>query len=248
MRRQLAAIQGEACGTLRAGISVNFSYYRLPEVLTEYHKAYPKVRLDIATGHSRNIYQQMLDSSLDVAVLRGEYPWDGTQFLLSQENICLICSEENKDRPISDYLYIDHSSDATISAQMARWRYENGVTNDVGNFVVDNIMVCREMVERGLGWALMPEVALDNFKGYVKPAPSRTASPSSGAPIFSARGTQPPCRRCSSLWTCSKSTAERRKTWKRLFRWSRCWMHGSAGCSISRSCWPGTTSRSSALP
>ena len=102
MRRQLASIQGEACGTLRAGISVNFSYYRLPEVLTEYHKAYPKVRLDIATGHSRNIYQQMLDSSLDVAVLRGEYPWDGTQFLLSQENICLICSEENKDRPISD--------------------------------------------------------------------------------------------------------------------------------------------------
>ena len=87
MRRQLASIQGEACGTLRAGISVNFSYYRLPEVLTEYHKAYPKVRLDIATGHSRNIYQQMLDSSLDVAVLRGEYPWDGTQFLLSQENL-----------------------------------------------------------------------------------------------------------------------------------------------------------------
>ena len=63
MRRQLASIQGEACGTLRAGISVNFSYYRLPEVLTEYHRAYPKVRLDIATGHSRNIYQQMLDSS-----------------------------------------------------------------------------------------------------------------------------------------------------------------------------------------
>mgnify|MGYP000119773647 FL=1 len=30
MRRQLASIQGEACGTLRAGISVNFSYYRLP--------------------------------------------------------------------------------------------------------------------------------------------------------------------------------------------------------------------------
>ena len=32
---------------------------------------YEILRLDIATGHSRNIYQQMLDSSLDVAVLRG---------------------------------------------------------------------------------------------------------------------------------------------------------------------------------
>ena len=62
-------------------------------------------------------------------------------------------------------------------AQMARWRYENGVTNDAGNFVVDNIMVCREMVERGLGWALMPEVALDNFKGYVKPCTFENGEP-----------------------------------------------------------------------
>ena len=51
------------------------------------------------------------------------------------------------------------------------------MTNDVGNFVVDNIMVCREMVERGLGWALMPEVALDNFKGYVKPCTFENGEP-----------------------------------------------------------------------
>ena len=90
LRRGLDAMQGEVCGTLKAGVSVNFSYYRLPEVLTEYHKKYPRVRLDIATGHSRHLYQQMLDGTLDIAVLRGEYPWDGTQFLLSQEDICLI--------------------------------------------------------------------------------------------------------------------------------------------------------------
>jgi len=50
---------------------------------------------------------------------------------------CSVPLAENigaaNERPISDYLYIDHSSDATISAQMARWRYENGVTNDAGN-------------------------------------------------------------------------------------------------------------------
>lgn len=177
MRRQLAAIQGEACGTLRAGISVNFSYYRLPEVLTEYHKAYPKVRLDIATGHSRNIYQQMLDSSLDVAVLRGEYPWDGTQFLLSQESICLIHSREYKDVPLSDYLYIDHRSDSALASLMARWRFENGVSGDTGSFVVDNITACLEMVKRGLGWALMPEIALDDFDGCVYPCTFENGEP-----------------------------------------------------------------------
>ena len=46
---------------------------------------------------------------------------------------------------------------------MARWRYENGVTNAAGNFVVDNIMVCREMVEWVLCWALMTDVARNIF-------------------------------------------------------------------------------------
>ena len=170
-------MQGEVCGTLKAGVSVNFSYYRLSEVLAEYHKKYPRVRLDIATGHSRHLYQQMLDGTLDIAVLRGEYPWDGTQFLLSQEDICLIYAREYEGKPLSDYLYIDHQTDASLGAQMARWRYENGVTGDTGSFVVDNITACLEMVKRGLGWALMPEIALDNFDGCVRPCTFENGEP-----------------------------------------------------------------------
>ena len=169
LRRELEAMQGEACGTLKAGVSVNFSYYKLPDVLTEYHRRYPRVRLDIATGHSRHLYQQMLDGSLDIAVLRGEYPWDGTQFLLSQESICLVHAKEYAGVPLSDYLYIDHRTDSSLGAQMARWRYENGVTSDAGSFVVDNITACLEMVKRGLGWSLMPDVALEGFDGCVEP-------------------------------------------------------------------------------
>lgn len=114
LRRGLDSMQGEICGTLRAGFSINYALYRLPDVLASYHKKYPMVRMDIATGHSRHLYQQMLEGNMDLAVLRGEYPWDGTQFLLSQESICLIHSREYKDVPLSDYLYIDHRSDAAL--------------------------------------------------------------------------------------------------------------------------------------
>ncbi len=121
--------------------------------------------------------KQMLDGTLDIAVLRGEYPWDGTQFLLSQEDICLIYAREYEGKPLSDYLYIDHQTDASLGAQMARWRYENGVTGDTGSFVVDNITACLEMVKRGLGWALMPEIALDNFDGCVRPCTFENGEP-----------------------------------------------------------------------
>ena len=177
LRRELDALHGEPCGTLKAGISINFSFYKLPDVLTEYHTLYPKVRLDIATGHSRHLYQQMLEGSLDLAVLRGEYPWDGSQFLLSQENICLVYAQKYEGVPLSDYLYIDHRSDSSLGAQMARWRYENGITSDAGSFVVENITTCLEMVKRGLGWSLMPAVALEGFDGCIRPCTFENGEP-----------------------------------------------------------------------
>lgn len=177
MRRGLDSMQGQVCGTLRAGFSINYALYRLPEVLASYHKRCPLVRMDIATGHSRHLYQQMLEGNMDIAVLRGEYPWDGTQFLLSQENICLIYSPEYKNVPLSDYLYIDHRTDSTLASLMARWRFEHGVTGDAGSFVVDNITSCLEMVKRGLGWALVPEIALDDFDDCICPCTFENGEP-----------------------------------------------------------------------
>lgn len=177
MRRGLDSMQGQICGTLKAGFSINYALYRLPEVLASYHKQYPMVRMDISTGHSRHLYQQMLEGNMDLAVLRGEYPWDGSQFLLSQENICLIYSPEYKGVPLSDYMYIDHRSDSAIASLMARWRFENDISGDTGNFVVDNITSCLEMVKRGLGWALMPEIALDDFDGCIHPCTFENGEP-----------------------------------------------------------------------
>ncbi|EGQ80636.1 LysR family transcriptional regulator [Fusobacterium animalis ATCC 51191] len=34
---------------------------------------------------------------------------------------------------------------------------------------VDNINICVEMVNQGLGWAIVPEICLKNFEGQIKP-------------------------------------------------------------------------------
>lgn len=81
LRRDLCRLDGTIGGSLRAGISINYTLYRLPDVLALYCKKYPKVKLNITTGHSRNLYRQMVEGQLDLAILRGEYPWDGMQFL-----------------------------------------------------------------------------------------------------------------------------------------------------------------------
>ena len=37
MRRDLDSMQDQVCGTLNAGISINFAQYTLPDILAEYH-------------------------------------------------------------------------------------------------------------------------------------------------------------------------------------------------------------------
>lgn len=168
MRRELDSMRGGVCGTLNAGISVNFAQYRLPDILAEYHALYPRVRLSITTGHSRDLYRRMTDGSLDIAVIRGEYPWDGERFMLSQENVCVICSGEHADTPLSDFTYISHKTDISQSMLVARWLHEQGLDPRGSGFCVDSISTCMEMVRRGLGWGIIPEIALKGFDGVAR--------------------------------------------------------------------------------
>ena len=169
LRRHIDTMNEEICGTLNTGISINFALYKLPDILADYHKKYPNVNLQITTGQSRHLYRQMLDGSLDIAVLRGEYPWDGIQFLLSQENICLVYNQEYEGTPLSDYLYISHKTDISQSAMMTRWMHEQNLNPRTNGVCLDSITACTEMVKRGIGWGLLPEIALENFHGCKKP-------------------------------------------------------------------------------
>ena len=176
MRIRLDTIRDKVCGTLRAGVSVNYALYRLPDVLASYHKKYPDVRMHIKTGQSRDLYKNLSDGSIDIAVLRGDYPWDGMKFLLSQESVCIICSKENKGKPLTGYTYIGHQTDSIQSTQIARWLRENGIRGDSG-FCVDSIAACAEMAARGIGWAIVPEIALDRFSGDIRPCTFEDGEP-----------------------------------------------------------------------
>lgn len=177
MRRDLNCMQDEVCGTLNTGISINFAQYKLPNILVDYHRKYPKVNLCITTRQSRHVYQQMMDHSLDIAVVRGEYPWADTQFLLSQENICLVYNKEYEGVPLSDYLHISHTTDSVQSSLITRWLHEHKIDARTKGFCVNSITTCMEMVKRGLGWALLPEIALEKFDGCIKPCTFENGEP-----------------------------------------------------------------------
>lgn len=168
MKKILDSMNDEICGTINGGFSINYALYKLPNLLYKYHEEYPKVNLKITTGQSQDIYNKLCKGSFDFAIIRGDYPWTGEKFLLSEENIYLVYKEEFENFSLSDYLNISHQTDSSHSTMISRWIQENNIKLGTNNINVDSITTCIEMVKRGLGWALLPEIALSDFNRVKK--------------------------------------------------------------------------------
>ena len=169
MREELKEGNITISGTLRAGISINYSQYNLPQILSEYKKKFPNVTTHITTEYSRNIFLKIMNGEIDVAVVRGEFSWNENRILLEKENICLIYNNQDIGKDLSEFQYIGRKTDTTFEREMAQWLRENNLKIKKEGIYVDNINTCVEMVNQGLGWAIVPEICLKSFKGQIKP-------------------------------------------------------------------------------
>lgn len=169
MREDLKDSNTKISGTLRAGISINYSQYNLPQILSEYKKKFPNVTTHITTEYSRNIFFKITNGEVDIAIVRGEFPWNENKILLEEENICLIYNNQDIDKDLSELQYIGRKTDTTFEREIAQWLRENDLKIKKEGIYVDNINTCVEMVNQGLGWAIVPEICLKSFKGQIKP-------------------------------------------------------------------------------
>ena len=149
MRAELTTRKDEICGTLNAGVSINFAQYRLPALLGTYKKKYPHVNTHIISGHSRNQYMKVLDGSIDVAILRGEFLWNENRILISREPVCAIMNTEFELSDLDQVPFISRRTDASFERELARWLHENDIHITNTGIVVDNISTCVEMVKNG---------------------------------------------------------------------------------------------------
>ena len=133
-------------GTLKAGISINYSQYNLPQILSEYKKKFPNVTTYITTEHSRNIFLKIANGEVDIAVVRGEFPWNENKILLEEENICLIYNNQDIGKDLSEFQYIGRKTDITFEREMAQWLRENDLKIQKKGIYVDNINTCVEIV------------------------------------------------------------------------------------------------------
>jgi DNA-binding transcriptional LysR family regulator len=154
-------------GVLNLGCSIEFAHYQLPQILTTYHEANPNVTLNITSDYSRQIYQALLAEDLDVAIVRGEFVGGVQKRLITEEGVYLICQQVSDRSNLQQIPFINRKTDSYFQEQMDRWLAEQQLLAlNHQNIQVDNVTSCVDFVASGLGWAIVPEIALANFTGY----------------------------------------------------------------------------------
>ncbi len=155
-------------GIVKTCVSINYSRYKLPSLLNEFHELYSNIGVNINTGQSKDLYDDFKNELFDIAILRGDFPWRDKKYLLHSEAMCLIkpLGKENED--LNCLPYIARSTDLELSSDIDEWLRENKILNVSKSILVDDVFTCVEMVKRGNGWSIVPEICLENFKGYVE--------------------------------------------------------------------------------
>ena len=160
IRSQSQYAAGHITGALKIGVSVNYARYVLPPILKQYMTDFPNVQIEVTTGQSLDLYQQLQNHQLFLAVIRGSFPWTEESRLISQERVYAVTSPENRDIPFSRLPYIHRRSDKPFMARVQRWKEENQIQDTTTFIQVNDIAACLAMVRCGIGWSILPEISL----------------------------------------------------------------------------------------
>ncbi|AKG74875.1 LysR family transcriptional regulator [Salinicoccus halodurans] len=156
----LANMSDTLKGTLRLGASSNFAFYELPSILEGFIERHPNIDVQLKTGWSSDIIDQLKEESIHAAFIRGEVKWRGSKILINEEYMSVVSRDKIKLEDLPDLNYIKYHTDPLLKNTFDDWWVKNFDSPAHVSMEVDRIETCKEMVKKGLGYSLMPNISL----------------------------------------------------------------------------------------
>ena len=154
-------------GALRIAAVLSICTYLLPDVLKRFQTAYPKVLITVRSGHSKEVLEMVLRGEAEIGLARSVHHPEVETLSLRDDPLILVARpaawpgrerrarlEEVADRPL---IFFDRgSSDWTLTHGLFR---RAGLVPNVA-LEVETIETAKKMVERGVGFAFLPHLAV----------------------------------------------------------------------------------------
>ncbi|TCP17905.1 DNA-binding transcriptional LysR family regulator [Scopulibacillus darangshiensis] len=163
-KEKIQSMEVAVKGTLKLGVSSIAARYMLPEMIRSFLNQYPGVDINVITGFSSEVEQFLVDGDIHIAIMRGDRHWDERKWLLSEESLLAASKEPITIENLPNLARIYYKTDSSLKALVDNWWKETFQKPVKITMAVDNLETCKEMVKKGLGYAILPGTCLNDEK------------------------------------------------------------------------------------
>ena len=159
----------EIGGTLKIGVSGIYARYALPSILADFHKQYPKIEINVITGWSSEISKLVLNEQVHIGIVRGDYNPTGHRILLRRDQLYIVSKDKIALADLPSLSAISYDTDISLKLIIDQWWKSKFQKPKKTSMHTDRIDTCYEMVLSGLGYAILPEICLENKELHFMP-------------------------------------------------------------------------------
>jgi DNA-binding transcriptional LysR family regulator len=165
-RLAVRELQPPSSSPLRIAAGLSISAYFLPDVLKNFQNAYPNITITIRPGHSKEVLDMLLNDEAEIGLARSLNHPEVETLTLRDDPLLLIAHRKHKQfsarlQDVAGWPLIAYergSSDWTLTQGLFR---RAGLMPNIA-MEMDTIETAKRMVERGLGLAFLPQLAVVN--------------------------------------------------------------------------------------
>lgn len=159
------ADQSSAKEMLRIGVPNSFSRLHMPKLFKTYKEEYNRLQIITVPGSSDALVQKMLDGTLDIAIVCGDFPYLGEKVWLFEEELYVGAPKDCKLDDIGNQPLIKSYLNPMVALMVNQWWKENFGNQPHEAYRVPYADIAIEMVENDLGitflfgndWKINPE-------------------------------------------------------------------------------------------
>lgn len=164
VREEIQILGEEIHGTLKIAVATIIGQNWLPKILKSYINKYPNAKISLITGWSSEIMKHLYEDAAQIGIIRGNPNWKGIKQHLLTDTLYLVDTEINHlDQVLkTERPFIQFKSDSTYYQEIQDWWHQKFSMSPKRTVIVDQIETCKQMVFNGVGYAILPSVALKN--------------------------------------------------------------------------------------
>ena len=153
-KEELKKLQEAALTEIVIGASYTYSKYSLADVLVPYQVTHPNVKFRIVNDSSDALYRQILDGSVDVGFLRGDYEGPVNRTLLGETQGFLVTKGAVALSSLSGMHRLEYKTNEKTTAILTNWWESHFETPYPSGMMVGHIDGAWKLIDEGMGYAL----------------------------------------------------------------------------------------------